>query len=66
LDDFTLGGPIDYLIAKVKIFEVDAHSLDLSLNHFKCEIIGLFDLARSFWVSLRCLLLRPHFWEPQY
>jgi len=49
LNDFTVGGPIDSHITQVKILEVGAHSLGLSLNHSKCEIIGLSDLARSSW-----------------
>jgi len=69
LDDFTLEGPIDYLITQVKILEVGAHSLGPSLNHSKCEIIGLSDLARSAWQASFLGLpevspLRPHFWEP--
>jgi len=48
-DDFTLGGPIESLITQVQILELGVHSLGLSLNHSKCEIIGLSDLSHSSW-----------------
>jgi len=66
LDDFTLGGTVETLITQVHTLEASAGLLGFSLNHTKCEIIGLTDQTRSTWHTSHLGIpevppLRPHF-----
>ena len=40
LDDLTVGGDYEQLIALVPIIEEVSATLGLSLNHSKCEFVG--------------------------
>ena len=51
LNDVVLGDSIDVLIAEIKSFEARARTVGLSLNHSKCEIIGLNSHSRSTWTA---------------
>ena len=51
LDDFTLGGSVQSLIAQFHAIDSGACALGLELNRLKCEIIGLSDLTQAFWQS---------------
>ena len=68
LDDFTLGGSVQSLIAQVQAIELGTGALSLELNHLKCEIIGLSDLTSLSWQSSltgipEVMLQRPRSWE---
>ena len=49
LDDVGLGDTVPRLIEQVRSLEIVAASIGLSLNHSKCEIIGLQECQRSTW-----------------
>ena len=40
LDDLGIGGNVSSVINDIKMIEVEASNVGLSLNHFKCEIIS--------------------------
>jgi hypothetical protein len=51
LDDVTFGGPVNQVLENLACFASDCSSLGLSLNHNKCEVIGLTPLSRPKWNS---------------
>ena len=49
LDDVGVGDTVPRLIDQVRSFEVAAASVGLTLNHSKCEIVGLDESQRAAW-----------------
>ena len=49
LDDIGIGGAIKDVLADVQRLEMDAKARGLSLNHSKCEVIGLTTSNRQDW-----------------
>ena len=49
LDDVGLGDTVQTLIDRVHVLEAEAASLGLSLNHAKCEVVGLAQSQLSTW-----------------
>ena len=49
LDDVGLGDTVPRLIDQMRSFETVAASVWLTLNHSKCEIVGLDEAQRAAW-----------------
>ena len=60
LDDVGLGDTVPRLVEHVRTLELEATAIGLSLNHSKCEIIGLDVSQRQTWESSGLqFLVRP-------
>ena len=51
LDDIGLGDEVSHLASRVEWLEGEARTLGLSLNHSKCEVLGLEASHRPTWVA---------------
>src|SRR6267154_696564 len=49
LDDVGVGDKVEHLISRIQTLERDAAGLCLTLNHSKCEVIGLGLAEENLW-----------------
>jgi len=59
LDDNTLGNTAQTLVSEIKVLKEAAYRVGFTLNHSKCEIIGLSEVSRSHWSDSGVNFIEP-------